>query len=117
MSTDDRTVVVGVDGDEPGWRDLAWASEEVAAARGRLAAHARCPVVVARPVRGQGGLFAGHVVVGVDGSAPARAALAFGFGFAETHGLPLAAVHAAGTHHDDQPGDVWVDDTFGETHL
>jgi nucleotide-binding universal stress UspA family protein len=82
-----------------------------------VAAHARCPVVVVRPVSGPGGPFAGHVVVGVDGSEPARAALSFGFGYAARHGLPLAAVHAAGPHRDAVPGDVWVDDRFAETHL
>jgi nucleotide-binding universal stress UspA family protein len=82
-----------------------------------VAAHAPCPVVVVRPVPRTAGLFSGHVVVGVDGSEPARGALAFAFGYAANHGLPLAAVHATGTHRDKEPGDVWVDDRFAETHL
>ncbi|HEV7899599.1 MAG TPA: universal stress protein [Planosporangium sp.] len=82
-----------------------------------VAAHARCPVVVVRPLGGPNGPFAGHIVVGVDGGEPAGAALAFGFRYATRHGLPLAAIHAAGAHHDAAPGDVWVDDRFAETHL
>lgn len=82
-----------------------------------VAAHARCPVVVTRPAESPGGLFAGHVVVGVDGGRPARAALRFGFAYAARHGLPLAAVHAVGPHHETAPGDVWVDDRYAETHL
>lgn len=81
-----------------------------------VAAHAGCPVVVVRPIRKATGPFAGHVVVAVDGSEPARAALAFGFHHAATHGLPLVAVHASGQG-DDKPGDVWVDDRFTETHI
>jgi hypothetical protein len=50
-----------------------------------VAAHAAGPVVVVRPVRHPGGPFAGHVVVGVDGSGPGRAALAFGFRYAGAH--------------------------------
>jgi nucleotide-binding universal stress UspA family protein len=82
-----------------------------------VAAHAPCPVVVVRLVPKAVGLFAGHVVVGVDGSEPSRAALAFGFRYAVERGLPLAAVHATGNHRDEDPGDVWVDDRFAETHL
>jgi nucleotide-binding universal stress UspA family protein len=82
-----------------------------------VAANAERPVVVVRLIRKAAGLFAGHVVVAVDGSEPARAALAFGFRYAATHGLPLAAVHATGGQADDKPGDVWVDDKFAETHV
>jgi nucleotide-binding universal stress UspA family protein len=82
-----------------------------------VAAHASCPVVVVRPVTRADGMFAGHVVVGVDGSEPARSALAVGFRYAAEHSLPLAAVHATGRHGDEEPGDVWVDDRFAETHL
>jgi nucleotide-binding universal stress UspA family protein len=80
-----------------------------------VAAHAAGPVVVVRPTRGTG-LFAGHAVVGVDGGEPARAALAFGFGYAAARGVPLAAVHVTGTHGEDSR-DIWVDDRFAETHL
>jgi nucleotide-binding universal stress UspA family protein len=59
------------------------------------------------------GRFAGHVVVGVDGSGPARSALEFGFGYAAQHRRLLAAVNV--TAHTDY--DVWVDDTLLETHL
>lgn len=60
-----------------------------------LVRHARCPLVVARPVADDtaGSPFAGHVVVGVDGSDPSRAALDFAFRWADTHRRPLAAVH------------------------
>ena len=71
----------------------------------QLAAHADCPVVVARPQAGAG------VVVGVDGSPGADRAL--GFGFAEAAGLgePLVAVHAwlpayAGLADVPYPGDL-----------
>jgi len=58
--------------------------------------------------------FPGHVVVGADGSAASRAALEFGFRYAQEHGLPLAAVHIGRRIGDT---DVWFDDTFLETHL
>lgn len=38
----------------------------------------------------------GPVVVGVDGSALSRQALAYGFGYASLRGLPVLAVHATG---------------------
>jgi hypothetical protein len=43
------------------------------------------------------------IVAGVDGKAPGWWA--------------LAAVYATGSHADGQPGDVWVDDRFAETHV
>jgi nucleotide-binding universal stress UspA family protein len=54
--------------------------------------------VVVRPTvrHGPGGahpLFAGHIVVGVDGSPSSRAALEFAFGYAAEHRRPVAAVH------------------------
>jgi nucleotide-binding universal stress UspA family protein len=58
--------------------------------------------------------FPGHVVVGADGSAASRAALEFGFDYADKHGLPLAAIHIGRKVGDT---DVWFDDTFLETHL
>jgi nucleotide-binding universal stress UspA family protein len=76
--------------------------------------HAHTPVVVVRsvtdPTRGP---LAGHVVVGVDGSAAARAALEFGFEYAATHRRPLAAVHVSA----DDREDIWLDETTLETHL
>lgn len=82
----------------------------------RVAARSRGPVVVVRPTRGASGVFAGHVVVGVDEKAGAEAALDFAFRYAEQHRLPLAAVHATGAW-GGVDGDVWVDESFGETHL
>jgi len=56
-----------------------------------LAAHAECPVVV---VRGESSEVDGSVVVGVDGSPVSEEALAFAFAAADTHRVPLVAVHA-----------------------
>ncbi len=64
--------------------------------------------------RGSHRPFAGHVVVGVDGSAPARAALEFAFRHAAAHRRPLAVVAVTRHGADD---DLWFDDTYGETHL
>jgi nucleotide-binding universal stress UspA family protein len=62
----------------------------------RVLRHAHCPVVVARPVTPAAEApFAGHVVVGVDGSAAGRAALEMAFAYAEDHRLPVAAVHVS----------------------
>jgi nucleotide-binding universal stress UspA family protein len=79
----------------------------------RLAAHAACPVVVVRPVAGHGP-FAGHVVVGADGSASAAAALRAGFAHAELHHAPLAVVEVDGGR---PVTDFWFDDRFLETHF
>jgi nucleotide-binding universal stress UspA family protein len=80
----------------------------------RVATRARCPVIVVRPDSSPWrGPFAGHVVVGVDGSAAGRGALAFGFAFAAAHGRPLAAVHVAPQAVDD----FWVDDQLLQTYL
>ncbi|TNH31140.1 hypothetical protein FHG89_04015 [Micromonospora orduensis] len=69
-----------------------------------VAAHAPCPVVVVRPLAGgREAAFAGHVVVGVDDSAAGRAALEFGFGYADTHVRPLAAVHVTADRCQDVP--------------
>jgi nucleotide-binding universal stress UspA family protein len=79
-----------------------------------VARHAPCPVVVARDAPSDGhGPFAGHVVVGVDGSAGGRAAAQFAFEYAHTHGLPLAAVAVA----LDGGRDIWYDDQLLEAHL
>lgn len=55
-----------------------------------LAAHARCPVAVVRPPAGTGT----DVVVGLDGSAQADAALHLGLAEARRLGGALVAVHA-----------------------
>lgn len=74
-----------------------------------VVAYARAPVVVVRRSTAQPTAGTGPVVVGVDGSAPSRAALRFGFEEAALRGLPLHAVYAytpppppwrAGVHYD-----------------
>jgi nucleotide-binding universal stress UspA family protein len=103
----DRTdlLVVGAHtGDDPLHRSAA----------ARVAAHASTPIVVVRPVRHHANApFAGHVVVGVDGSPTSRAALWFAFEQARRQRLPLAAIHVT----DALPGDFWFDDTLLETHF
>jgi nucleotide-binding universal stress UspA family protein len=80
----------------------------------RVAAHAPVPVVVVRPVRHHyHAPFAGHVVVGVDGSPASRAALRFGFEHALRQRLPLAAIHVTNA----EAGDFWFDDMMLETHF
>jgi|SRR5215207_3034037 len=79
----------------------------------RIVTQAHCPVVAIPQTAGSVGPLKGHVVVAVDGSEPSRAALEFGFSYAERHDLPLAAVHIT----DEPPGDYWTDDDFLETHF
>jgi nucleotide-binding universal stress UspA family protein len=80
----------------------------------RLAAQARCAVVVVRPVRCHDGApFSGHVVIGVDGSRASTGAIRLGFEHARRHHLPVAAVHVD----DHRPEDFWFDDRFLETHF
>lgn len=80
----------------------------------RLAAQARCPVVIVRPLLGQEvAPFAGHVVVGVDGTPPSAAAVRLAFAYAGRHGRSVTAVHVD----DRRPGDFWFDDRFLETHF
>jgi nucleotide-binding universal stress UspA family protein len=75
---------------------------------------APCPTVVVRPVSDcEPGPFAGQIVVGVDGSAPARAALEFAFGYAAAHRRALAAIHVSRPAH----GDLWFDDAMLETQV
>ena len=57
----------------------------------QVAAHAACPVAV---IRGLAPESAGTVVVGIDGSPAAEAALAFAFDEASHHGWSITAVHA-----------------------
>lgn len=78
-----------------------------------VALHAPCPAVVVRPAGAAGRRpFAGHVVVGVDGSDPAHEALAYAFGYADRHGLPLAAVHVR----PDSAADSYFDQQFLAAH-
>ncbi len=76
--------------------------------------HTPGPLVVVRPRRtSPGSPFAGHVVVGIDGSRSARAALGFAFQWADEHHRPLAAVHV--TTRDQE--DVWFDERMLQTHF
>jgi nucleotide-binding universal stress UspA family protein len=80
----------------------------------RLTARTACPLVVVRPTLGYPGApFAGHVVVGVDGSSAARAALQFGYRYAARHRMPIAAVHVT----SESAGDLWFDECILETHF
>ncbi|MBI1352115.1 MAG: universal stress protein [Actinomycetales bacterium] len=58
---------------------------------GQVSAHAECPVAVIRDLPGED---AGGIVVGIDGSPAATAALAFAFDEASRRGWTLTAVHA-----------------------
>lgn len=58
---------------------------------GQVAAHAACPVAVLRHEPPAG---ASTVVVGIDGSPAAEAALEYGFATASMHGWNVVAVHA-----------------------
>jgi nucleotide-binding universal stress UspA family protein len=72
------------------------------------------PVVVVRGGSpGPDGPFAGHVVVGIDGSAAGQAACEFAFKYADEHGFPLAAVHVSGNGEDD----YFYDETTLSTHF
>jgi nucleotide-binding universal stress UspA family protein len=81
----------------------------------RVAARTTAPLVVVRPlpVHPQSRLFAGHVVVGVDGTGDCRPAIRFAFEYAKRHHRPLAAVHVASA----PPDDFWFDETVLETHF
>ncbi|MCX4472303.1 universal stress protein [Micromonospora sp. NBC_01655] len=68
----------------------------------QVAAYADCPVLVARGAEGADG----PVVVGVDGSAPARAAVEFAADEAATRGVALRAVHAYRHPGSAGPGDM-----------
>jgi nucleotide-binding universal stress UspA family protein len=101
--------------------DASWTADLLVVGTGstgltirRTLRHAHCPVVVVRPIRqGRGAPFAGHVVVGVDGSDAGRAALEFAFGYAAEHHLPVAAAHVS-AHSDD---DYFYDDVTLSTHF
>ena len=59
------------------------------------------------------GAFAGHVVVGVDGTPASRAALEFAFEEATLHRRPLVAVFVT----DRRTDDFWYDETILSTHF
>ncbi|MGH3390679.1 MAG: universal stress protein [Actinomadura sp.] len=69
----------------------------VGSVAGQVAAHAECPVIV---IRGAGPLPRREsprpLVVGVDYSSAAEAALGFGLGEARLRELPLQVIHASG---------------------
>lgn len=67
-----------------------------------LIAHARCPVIVARPYRLEPMPGAG-VVVGVDGSPVSQQAVAFAFEEASLREVPLIAVHCWEAGRSDRP--------------
>ena len=92
----------------PGWSERGSTTHHVAR-------NARCSVVVvprSSVTRDDGpvGPFRGHVVVGIDGSASAQAALQFGFGSAAEHRRPLVAVNVTPRAETD----VWYDDELLE---
>jgi nucleotide-binding universal stress UspA family protein len=62
----------------------------VSSAGVELSAHAHCPVVVVRPT--EDSPVGTTVVIGYDGSAPARAAVEFGLEFARRHQVPARVV-------------------------
>jgi len=107
LSDGARMLVIGTHG------SFAHGARLYAPLSARIINRAHCPAVAIPLMAGHVGPFSGHVVVGVDGSAPARKALAFGFGYAAKHGLPLAAVHVT----DEPAGDYWTDDELLETHF
>jgi nucleotide-binding universal stress UspA family protein len=79
-----------------------------------VARHAPCPVVVARPAPPPADApFSGQVVVAVDASQAADAAIGFAFAYAYEQGLPLVAVTVTADDHRD----MWYDDQRLETHL
>ena len=80
----------------------------------RVARRSYGPVVIVRGAApAPGGLFTGHVVVGVDDSGAGRAACEFAFGYADERGQPLAAVHVSGRSDDD----YFYDETTLSTHF
>jgi nucleotide-binding universal stress UspA family protein len=91
--------------------DLLVIGAETAAAA-RVLAEAAGPVVAVRPIgAGPRGLFPGHVVVAVAGAGVDPLPLEFGFDYAATHRVPLAAVHVSAR----LPGDFWFDERTLET--
>jgi nucleotide-binding universal stress UspA family protein len=78
---------------------------------------ALCPVVAVHDPsttrHASGRSFHGQVVVGVDGSPAAHAALEFAFTYAQKHRIPVVAAMTTRHHVED----VWFDDQLHETHL
>lgn len=72
----------------------------------QVAAHAAGPVVVVRHSSVPPGREAGRVVVGIDGSTAADAALGFAFEQASFRGVGLSAVHAYLWPASTDPGDM-----------
>ncbi|QSB16510.1 universal stress protein [Natronosporangium hydrolyticum] len=87
LSAEAYQVVVGHRG-HGGFRSLLLGS-----VASTVAAHAHAPVVVVRPGVDHAQLRDAPVVVGVDGSATAQAALSFAFEEAELRSVPVHAVH------------------------
>ncbi|GAA3199696.1 universal stress protein [Dactylosporangium siamense] len=94
------TVVVGHRG-HGGFTSLLLGSVGAA-----LAAHAACPVVIVRREDRPAGTEAGRVVVGVDGSHDAEAALRFAFEEASHRSVGLTAAHVYQWPVSTGPGDM-----------
>lgn len=75
---------------------------------GQVAAHAHAPVLIVHEYNRVPGT--GPVVVGIDGSAPASAALAFAAEEADARCVPLIAVHVLPRHPDDPDAARWQAD-------
>lgn len=96
QSHDANVVIVGTRGRG------ATASAVLGSVGSGLIAHARCPVIVARPYRVDPMPGAG-VIVGVDGSAISQRAVAYAFEEAALRGVPVVAVHCWEAEHSDRP--------------
>jgi nucleotide-binding universal stress UspA family protein len=96
QSYDANLIIVGTRGRR------ATASAVLGSVGAGLIAHARCPVVVARPYRVDPMPGAG-VVVGVDGSAISQQAVAYAFEEASLRGVPVVAVHCWEAAKSDRP--------------
>jgi nucleotide-binding universal stress UspA family protein len=102
----DLLVIGGISGPDSHHRHPSLAAQ--------IATRTRCPAVVVRPATGHdGAAFAGHVVIGVDGSPASAAAVRLGFSHARRHHLPVAAVYV----NDRRPGGYRLDDPLPATHF
>ncbi|TMQ93574.1 hypothetical protein ETD83_25195 [Actinomadura soli] len=86
-----------------------------------VAAHARCPVVIARPPLARRPEM--PIVAGFDGSGPAREALGVAYQEAELHGAPLVVLRAlppeacSGEEEDSRVADLGRElERLGATH-